>query len=101
MIVEEKYMTKITLTKLKAKMRRLEIGEKLKVYFCPSKCYPNPTNPMNQAILYELERDGKWNEEMKEYTDIDTMVDLFKYYNCNHAEVGERIHFYLINENGV
>jgi hypothetical protein len=87
-------MKKVTKTQVKALMNRLEIGETLSVWLCPSNARPNPGHPFNMAILVKLERDGEWWPEMKEYRDLDTIVNSFHYHNCNH-EAGTRVHYYI------
>lgn len=87
-------MEKITKSQVKARMKKLEAGEKLSLWLCPSNCYPNIGHPFNCAINVELEKDGEWLQDTEEHRSLDSLINSFSYYNCN-AELGNRVHYYI------
>lgn len=79
-------LEKITKTQLKSIAKKE--GE-IKVWLCPSKCYPNPSNPFNVAIEKLFTKDDILTEKFEKY------LSNFKYYNCD-KETGNTVHYYRI-----
>lgn len=61
----------------------------IKVWLCPSNCYPNPSSPSNIAIEKEFSKDEILTGKFEKF------LSIFKYYNCN-KETGNTVHYYQI-----
>lgn len=79
-------MKKLTKTQVKSIAKKQDA---VKVWLCPSKCFPNPDSPFNIAIEKEFTAD-----DVKTDT-FDSFVTTFGHYNCT-AETGKTVHYYLI-----
>lgn len=85
---------KVTKTQLTHLLRKH--GEKtIKVWMCPSKCYPNPKHPFNMARDYELNEDDLIPLDLNGgLNELDRIINGYRYYNCT-PETGLRVHFYI------
>lgn len=79
-------LEKITKTQVKSIAKKK--GD-IKVWLCPSKCYPNPSNPFNIAIEKVFSKDDILSDKFESF------LNSFRYYNCN-SETGNTVHYYKI-----
>lgn len=93
-------LQKVTKTQLKAKINRLNEGEKLTVWLCPSNMRPSLGHPFNMAIEVSFSKDDiniplyPDSKEIPDLTQFDSTINNFYVYNCTN-ETGRRIHYYI------
>ena len=80
-------MKKITKTQVKSIAKK---EGSIKVWLCPSKCYPSPENPFNVALEKEFTSEEVLNGKFEMY------LQTFSYYNCD-SELGKTVHYYQIS----
>jgi hypothetical protein len=91
-------MKKVTKSQVIAQLKKLEGDQELQVSLFPSKCGPAntawvkgyETSLTKDALTIEYPD----NEQLKNLTKFDSLVNDFSYYNCN-SELGNRVHFYI------
>lgn len=101
-------LTKVTLTQLRARLRKLpkfieggsQVESTLAVWVCPCKMRPMPNHPFNMAARIELNtlgyqprKQGK-NVVYRMEDSLQHFVDHFTVYNCT-AETGKYVHYYI------
>lgn len=79
-------MKKLTKTQVKSIAKK---EGTIKVWLCPSNCFPAPTNPMDIAIEKQFTKDDILTEKFEKF------LSNFKYYNCG-KETGNTVHYYQV-----
>ena len=77
---------KLTKSQVIAKQKKLNDGEKIVIRLVSSNF--NPQNVW--GAFHDL--------DVKNDTDLQSIIDTFLYYNCINNETGRRVHYYLIDE---